>query len=129
MRANYYGDMKIEVSVERKSLIERLKKNREKHQKEFEKAIQLWQNDLKEEIAKIEVEKHTHFPDKLELMQRICPVSYLNDYDDLIDMFEMGVNDQILLESEAFRKFCRDEWDWKSEISKNFYYKQVLQPA
>ncbi|MBC8109684.1 MAG: hypothetical protein H7Y04_01340 [Verrucomicrobia bacterium] len=126
MRNTYYGDLKIEITVNRKELIERLRKNREKHQQEFEQAILLWQHDLAISIAQIDATRQVFFPKALERLQNNCPVSYLSEYDDLIDMFGMGVKDEILLEGEAFRKFCRDEWDWKSTLARNQYYKQVL---
>lgn len=120
------GRTSIEVTVKRTDLIERLKRNRKKHQKEYGEAIALWQEDLAKIVAGMDASKLRHFPDDLSEMETNCPVSFLDEYDDIIDMFEMGINREILLDSEAFRNFCRDEWDWKSDIAGNKYYKAIL---
>ncbi|MGK0390169.1 MAG: hypothetical protein ACI94Y_002920 [Maribacter sp.] len=38
----------------------------------------------------------------------------------------MAIKDEILLDSQAFRNFCRDEWDWESDVSDNKYYREIL---
>lgn len=121
-----YGRIKVEVTVTRTDLIERLKKNREKHQREFQEAITLWRKDLAEVIKEIDVPNQVHFPKDLSELEEHCPESYLDAYDDIIEMFSMAVKDEILLDSQAFRNFCRDEWDWKSDVADNKYYRQVL---
>ena len=120
------GRTSIEVTVKRTDLIKRLKRNRTKHQQEYEQAITLWQEDLAKTIASTDAAKIRQYPENLSELEENCPVSFLDEYDDIIDMFEMGVNDEILLDSEAFRNFCRDEWDWKSDIAGNKYYKTIL---
>ena len=120
-----YGRINIEVTVKRTELLERLKTNREKHRREFNEAITIWQKDLEATTQKLNFEKLQRFPQELETLKQNCPVSFLNEYDDIIDMFEMAVKDEILLDSEAFRNFCRDEWDWKSDIANNKYYQQI----
>jgi len=121
-----YGRIKVEVTVKKADLIERLKKNREKHQREFQEAITLWQQDLAKAIKNIDVATQTNFPKELEELDEHCPESYLEAYDDIIEMFSMAVKEEILLDSEAFRNFCRDEWDWKSDVADNKYYHKVL---
>lgn len=122
-----YGRVNIEVTVKKTELIERLKRNREKHAREFKQAIGLWQQDLDAVIKNLDISKQQRFPQELSRLQSNCPVSYLDEYDDIIDMFEMAVKEEILLDSEAFRNFCRDEWDWKSDIARNKYYQQTLE--
>lgn len=121
-----YGNINIEVTVKRLDLIERLKKNRNKHEKEFKQAIKLWQKDLDKAIQSIDTKKIQQFPTILEDLQDECPVSFLDDYNDIIDMFEMAIKEEILLTSKAFKNFCRDEWDWKSDIAQNKYYEKAI---
>lgn len=121
-----YGRIDIEVTVKRLELIARLKKNKKKHEREFEKAIRLWQKDLEKAIQDIDLETIKQYPMELDDLHKNCPISFLSEYDDIIDMFEMAIKDEILLSAEAFRNFCRDEWDWKSEIMQNRYYKKVV---
>ena len=121
-----HGRINVEVTVKRTELIERLVKNREKHKNEFEQAIALWQQDLATVIKNIDTKNQTYYPKELEELEKHCPDSYLEAYDDILEMFKMSINDEILLDSEAFRNFCRDEWDWKSDVSDNKYYREIL---
>ena len=121
-----HGRINVEVTVKRTELIERLVKNREKHQNEFQQAIALWQQDLAVAIKEIDVKKQTYYPKELQELQENCPHSYLETYNDIIEMFKMAVKDEILLDSEAFRNFCRDDWEWKSAVSDNKYYRKIL---
>lgn len=120
------GSFNIEVTVKRTELVERLKRNREKHQKEFKQAIKLWQKDLEKATQSIDYRKIHTYPSILEELQEECPVSFVSEYDDMIDMFEMAIKDEMILTSDAFRNFCRDEWDWKSDIAQNKYYEKVI---
>ncbi len=40
-------------------------------------------------------------------------------------MFEMSIDETIILTTDAYRKFCKDEWDWKSDTYGNWYYKNL----
>lgn len=121
-----YGRINVEVTVKKTELIERLTESRIKHRDEFQQAITLWRRDLAEVIKNIDVENLSHYPVELEELERHCPESYLEAYDDIIEMFNMAVKDEILLDSQAFRNFCRDEWEWKSDVSDNKYYREIL---
>ncbi len=127
LKRNHWGDTTVEVTVRRLDLIERLKQNKEKHKHNFDRAIALWQQHLAELLVSIDTQKIVSFPRQLSVMEEQCPKSYLSDYEDIIEMFEMGVHDTVLLDAEAFRKFCKDEWDWKNDISGNHYYRLVKQ--
>jgi hypothetical protein len=121
-----HGRINVEVTVKRTELIERLTISREKHENEFQQAIKLWRRDLAEVIKNIDVDNQSYYPKELEELEEHCPDSYLEAYDDIIEMFNMAVKDEILLDSQAFRNFCRDEWDWKSDVSDNKYYREIL---
>ncbi|MGV3611606.1 MAG: hypothetical protein ACO1N0_11690 [Fluviicola sp.] len=121
-----YGRINVEVTVKKTELIERLTASRKKHEKEFNQAIALWRKDLAEITKNIDVKNLNHYPQELAELEEHCPDCYLEAYDDIIEMFNMAVKDEILLDSQAFRNFCRDEWDWKSDVSSNKYYRKVL---
>lgn len=121
-----HGRINVEVTVKKTELIERLIKNREKHKNEFQQAIALWQHDLAEAIKNIDIKNQNYYPQELEELEGSCPDSYIDAYDDIIEMFKMGVKEEVLLDSQAFRNYCRDDWDWKSDVSANKYYRQIL---
>ncbi len=122
-----YGETQIEVSVNRIELITRLKRNREKHEAEYNIAIKLWQEDLAQQLALINVVEHYSFPTELSNLRSECPESYISVYDNIIEMFEMGVNETILLDSDSFKQFCKDDWDFQSDLGQNKYYKSARQ--
>lgn len=121
-----HGRINVEVTVKRTELIERLLASREKHRDEFEQAITLWRKDFAEVVKDLDISKLSYYPIELEELEEHCPDSYLDSYDDIIEMFNMAIKDEIILDSQAFRNYCRDEWDWKSDVSDNRYYRQVL---
>jgi|GEM_PF-3388229 len=118
-----YGDTQIEVSVNRIELIARLKRNRDKHETEYLVAIKLWQEDLAKKISQINPTELYAFPNSLSELRSECPQSYITIYDDIIEMFEMGINETILLDSDSFKQFCKDDWDFQSDLAQNQYYK------
>lgn len=121
-----HGRINVEVTVKRTELIERLMISRQKHEEEFQQAIALWRQDLAEAIKNIDIENINYYPQELEELESDCPDSYTQTYDDIIEMFNMAIKDEIILDSKAFRNFCKDEWDWKSDVSSNKYYRKVL---
>lgn len=121
-RINTYGDQQIEVTVSRETLIERLKEYRIKHQQQYEKALALWRKDFAEAIAAINVNTLGEFPRTLTELSQNLPVNYLDQYDEAIDLFGMGQNETVKLEGKAFRRYCRDNWEWKD----NKYFTQAI---
>ena len=119
-----YGNIDIHVTVKTDELLERLKSNREKHLQEYERAINAWQDELKHVLASINAKQCFYFPQSLENLQQDCPQSHVDEYDQAIDMFTMCVKDEVTLDSESFNTFCRDDWGWKSYVSKNRFYRK-----
>ncbi|MFN0203469.1 MAG: hypothetical protein ACKVTZ_18220 [Bacteroidia bacterium] len=117
-----YDETNLEISVKKEDLLVILKRNREQHKKDFDRAIYFWQKRFKEVLEEVSEETYTVFPKSLERVRNSCPDSCVKEYDDIIDMFEMSINDTIILTSDAYRKFCKDEWDWKSSTYGNWYY-------
>ena len=120
-----HGSIDIEVTVKRDELLERLRENREKHEREFNQAISQWQDELRSTIDAIKPDQELAFPHGLEQLREDCPVSHVNDYDQAIDMFGMCVTEEIKLDSDAFNTFCRDEWGWKDSLANNRFYRSV----
>ena len=120
-----HGEIEIEIKVSREELLERLKENREKHLKAYEKAIKCWQKELQSVLKTINTSDCVDFPYELEALRGDCPDEYLNEYDRAIDMFSMCVKKTITIDSESFNTFCRDEWGWKTYTVTNKYYRQT----
>ena len=43
------------------------------------------------------------------------PESHKADYDQVVAMLEMSVDSEIELDSDSFREYVMDEWDWRAK--------------
>ncbi len=123
-RRDRYDEISLDITVKKTELLVILKKNREQHKIDYDRAIQLWRKDFERVVSELQIQGCEDFPESLEDIRDSCPVSYVTQYDDVIEMFEMGVNEQILLTTDTYRTFCKDEWSWKSSTYGNRYYKK-----
>jgi len=117
-----FGEDKMYVTVETTELLERLKTNRKAHAETYADAIKLWRNDLSHTCQKLDVSGADSFPKKLKRLEGSCPTSHVEEYDRVIDMFEMSVSETVKLDMHNFNRYCRDEWGWKAGAMSNRYY-------
>ena len=131
------------IQVNRKELIDTLKKNRELHIQEYEIAKKGYRETLRkkiissfdEAISSIEkkrlsmlswaesltdseiskVNDHFTLLNGINLEMRV-PRSYAKEYDAAIDIAVWDVRDVLELSYAEFQCFVRDEWDWKQEF-------------
>lgn len=120
------SEIHIEITVKKEDLMQRLRENREKHEKLYQEALRQWQGDLAKTLGSVKASECIYWPEELSELKSSRPVSHLDEYDRSIDMFEMCVKDEIKINSGLFRKLCRDEWDWKSSVLSNRYYALAL---
>lgn len=117
------------VRLEKAELLEIIRTNKEKHITEAAEAIE----DYKEVVMKIAYENmqlaETRNMDSISKMKHVpvVPQSYEDEYARAIRMFELSVDDVILLEADAFNQLVLDEWHWKSSFDlANSTYKSLL---
>ena len=131
------------IQVNRKELIDTLKKNRELHIQEYEIAKKGYRETLRkkiissfdEAISSIEkkrlsmlswaesltdaeiskVNDYFTLLNGINLEMRV-PRSYAKEYDAAIDIAAWDVRDVLELSYAEFQCFVRDEWDWKQEF-------------
>ena len=120
-----YGvDIKVDVSV--KELLETLKTNRDKHEKD----LKIARDGFRVEIIK-ELEKKLAGAKegrKVELsFKNSKPESYLKEYDQVIAMLEFAKQETIELKADDFNKYIKDEWSWKRnwDLSNTLYMSAV----
>ena len=101
------------VNVNRIQLIEILKVNREKHAIEFQASINGYQQAMIDFLQKTlkEIRKGKVKELSISLAR---PRSYEKDYTEAIEMLEVSVDDNINLDSESFRAYFKDEWQWSN---------------
>jgi hypothetical protein len=102
----------LTVTIDKADLLDRLKKNREKHAQEYQTAFEGYvlvvTQELEEKLAKIKAGEAVE-----TYSVHTAPVDHTSEYDDLIDMLEMADDKQMELTQQQFRQYARDDWGWK----------------
>lgn len=102
----------IKVSVDKNNLLQILKKNREQHESDYIKAKAGFKEELKAELEEklrllsIGEDVPLHFENRR-------PENNLKDYDEIIGMLEISVDESIELTAEQYRCYVDDNWSWK----------------
>lgn len=117
-----------EVKVKRHDLLVKIKANREKHVADYKEAcngfidaatdeIDKIQKDLKSQSGRLFAGKIFN-PVALEVSTEM-PVSHQGDYDQVIAMIEMSVDDEIMIRSDEFACYVLDKWAWKQSFGES----------
>lgn len=108
------------VRVNKNELLEILVENRKKHKIEYKESIKAYRvkaADLfTKELQKIVAGKK--FSTYFDLTRPEC---HEKDYDLIIKMVEMSVDDVLELEQHEFNQLVNDEWNWKSSFKISVY--------
>src|ERR1700756_651161 len=100
------------VKVKRVELLEKIKKNREGHRDLFLRAQEGYRLDV---IA--ELEQHLKDArDRKKISRSLSlpePQDHTEDYDSVIAMLEMSVDETIELDASSFQQYVLDKWSWK----------------
>jgi len=105
----------MEVSVDKKELLEKLEENRTKHRAIFEEAIVGYRECaielLDKRLAAIKSGKKINM-----IFKVIEPQDHTTDYDVAIAMIKMSVDDTIELDQTQFQCYVLDDWRWKRDF-------------
>lgn len=125
--------------VNKAKLLETLKANLEKHRSDVDKAwvdykelVKLDIQKKKKDIAKALNDLETRFEkdpktqlvvSNLLYFDLTPPVSYVKEYEEVIDGLTWEISEEIELTSVEFAQYVRDDWDWKPSVEnqKLFY--------
>ncbi|MCZ6654841.1 MAG: hypothetical protein O7D91_17670 [Planctomycetota bacterium] len=103
------------VTVRKSELLEALKENRAQHRKIFEEACEGFRVEacrlLKQKLDDAKEGRRINL--SFSLTQ---PVDQTREYDQVIRMCEMSLDDQIELENHEFQQFVMDRWDWRDQF-------------
>lgn len=110
------------IKVQKASLLDKLKANRETHRAQFEEAAKLYRDEVIEVLEeRIKDARKGRLPNLV--FQLPLPVNQTAAYDRAIGMLEMSVDDVIELEEEDYRQYVLDEWTWSQHATiSNSYY-------
>ena len=117
------------VKVDRKQLLERVKANCAKHREVFEKALANYREFVIEELESMIDDARSNKPIRT-IVNLQAPVDHTKDYERVIDMLEMSVNEVIELDEEHFAMYVRDEWHWSQTVAHlNTSYANKMKPT
>lgn len=106
------------VKVKRADLLEILTKNRQSHRGEFETAqavyrqrmIELLDQRLADAKAGRAIKRYIELPE---------PEEHTEDYDRVIKMLEMSVDDIIEITQDQFSVYVMNNWRWSDSFASN----------
>lgn len=114
----------MKIAVDRTTLIEKLRENRETHRSIFEEALTGYQEKALEELeSKIEaIRSNGRKPISL-FIHLPAPEDHTDDYDRVIGLLEWGVDDVVNLDDKEYANYVNDDWNWKQNwlISNSAY--------
>jgi len=114
-----------EVKVKKQDLLGKVKVNREKHISEYEEAvvgykaaaiqeIERGMNKLKRQVSELregEVVRLAAVSFNLQV-----PENHARDYDQVIEMLTMSVDEELSIRSDEFACYVMDNWEWKDDF-------------
>lgn len=103
------------VTVQRKDLITAIKSNRKEHISEYNQAYSDYKAKVKYELERALKEANEGKFDNVAVLIQ-SPVSHENDYNDIIEMLEMSVDDNITLDRDSFKAYIKNEWNWTRQF-------------
>lgn len=102
------------VTVDKDKLLEVVKANRAKHREIFLQAQEEFRkraiDELEQRLA--DAREGKHFDQHLGMVE---PVDRTQDYDRIISMLEMSVDDQVDLTQDEYAAYVMDDWSWKRQ--------------
>ena len=105
-----------EVTVKRTELLEKVKANRAKHQETFDLGVEVYRDRMVEELDRMLADAKAGR--KISRMVSIPePENHIKDYDTVIMMLEMSVDDEIALDATSFHQYVMDQWQWNASFS------------
>jgi hypothetical protein len=126
MRATLERGMKMrKVKVKREELLVKVKANREKHVAEYEEAVIGYKEEAIRAVDKVMGHLKTRIHD-LEAGEVLylhavafdleVPQNHSKDYDQVIEMLTMSVDEELEIQSDEFACYVMDDWDWKQDF-------------
>lgn len=106
------------VTVQSKALLNKISRNRDRHQEDFDEAMTGYMKDFRKalELKLTQIGQAEESGDNIPSQgfpDLPVPREHLTEYDRVIQMIEMSVEHQIELSSVEFAQYVQDDWAWK----------------
>lgn len=118
------------VRISKDRLIQQLKKNREVHQEEWEKAVRGWRSAMVTALEDYSAKCLTLASElsKDDKMDKISippqkfphyPQNHVSRYNEIIERLDFDLDEEIYLTHSDFNRYVRDNWEWKEDFIAN----------
>jgi hypothetical protein len=107
-----------EVKVRKDELRTIVQVNRDSHRTVFEKALEVYRSRMIDYLEHMMDDiKHGR---KVEHFIRMPePEDHTDDYDRVLKMIDMSVDDEMVIGSSEFAQYVMDDWKWKESFANN----------
>jgi hypothetical protein len=104
------------VNVKKTDLLDILVKNRTEHRDIFLKAMEKFRELYAKELTKQLKAAQSGGPLNVRRFYALVePKDYTSEYDRVIKMLEMSVDDSVEIGADEFQNFVQDIWSWSRE--------------
>jgi hypothetical protein len=106
------------ITVDKKTLIETITKNRDDHREQFLAA----QDKYREKAVEILDERLQQAREgkRINLVVRLPePVDYTESYNTALSMLEWEIEDQVELDQHDFERYVENKWEWQQMFAAN----------
>jgi hypothetical protein len=108
------------IVVEKHKLLDKLNENLHTHRDTYVKAVEEYKRQQEMLLARqLEDVREGRKIDPFALSRMAVPEDHTDDYKIAIEMLELDVNDKVELGAGDFRRFWRDEWEWRRSWESN----------
>ena len=99
------------VKVKREELLTKVRSNRDAHRTLFLKAQEGYRKLVIEELDRMLADAKAGRPIARSI-NLVEPADHTEDYDRVLAMLEMSVDDTVILGAEEFSQYVLDRWTW-----------------
>ena len=103
------------VRVNKDTLLERIKKNRDQHRQIFEEALDGWKKKITE-VLEERYQAALQGKDFNVLIHLPRPEDHTDQYDTVIELLEMSLDDELELTQQEFANYALDKWQWQAQF-------------
>jgi hypothetical protein len=104
------------VTVNKLELLNKLMSNRETHKKMYDEAYIGFRKELVKKLERMTADAVEGKP-YMKYVGLDAPEDHTKEYDRIISMLQMSVNETIIVTEVEFNQFVLDEWNWKGQFA------------
>jgi hypothetical protein len=117
----------FEVTVNKVDLLTALRANRDRHRAIFEEALAGWRDRALEELDRQAERVRAGRRGNVQVVLP-APQDHTADYERVIGMLELDVEDQITLSEQDYAQYVDDDWGWRRQwLAQNSAYSATAQ--